>query len=68
VSCPCMFLPPRFDAWSAGWHRPKLPAAWNLLRLEHQAGKSIGISNLGLDFRAVVWMRVTSNRELAGSG
>jgi hypothetical protein len=33
--------------------------------LDHQAEKKIGISNLGLDFRAVVWMRMTSNRELA---
>jgi hypothetical protein len=32
---------------------------------DYQAKKTIGIKDLGLDFRAVVWMRVTSNRELA---
>ena len=31
----------------------------------YQAEKSIGIRDLGLDCRAVVWMRTTSNRELA---
>jgi hypothetical protein len=60
-----MFLPPGFDAWSAGWHRPKRQAAWNLDRRANQAEKTIGIRKLGLDFEAVVWMRVTSNRELA---
>src|SRR5918994_6877443 len=60
-----MFLPPGLDAWSAGWHRPKRPAAWNLFRADYQAKKTIGIRDLRLDFRALVWMGVSSNRALA---
>jgi hypothetical protein len=39
-----MFLPPKFDAWSAGWHRAKRAAAWNLCARTKQVEKSIGIS------------------------